>query len=145
MRKILLLLAVPMLLWGSEDAQAQQAEGSYLVSGAFDLARTDAPGVIRRYQIGLEANYFHWYNISFSGGYEFNYNRPNQVTLGGRYYPLEPAFIRMRGLIGKDSDLAFGAGYTLNLSYRVRLEGMVDYYAVSNVAGLRAGISFLIN
>ncbi|WP_200975326.1 hypothetical protein [Echinicola sp. 20G] len=145
MRKILLLLAVPFLFWVSEDAQAQQAEGSYLVSGAFDLARTDAPGVIRRYQIGLETNYFHWYNISFSGGYEFNYNRPNQVTLGGRYYPLEPAFIRMRGLIGKDSDLAFGAGYTLNLSYRVRLEGMVDYYAVSNVAGLRAGISFLIN
>ncbi|GGF32464.1 hypothetical protein GCM10011339_20790 [Echinicola rosea] len=124
---------------------AQQAEGSYLVSGGLDLARTDAPGVIKRYQIGLEANYFHWYNISFSGGYEFNYDRPNQVTLGGRYYPLEPAFLRVRGLIGKDSDVALGAGYTVNLSYRVRLEGMVDYYAVTNVAGLRAAIGILIN
>lgn len=145
MKKILLLTAFSLFLWTNKEANAQQAEGSYMISGAFDLGRTDAPGVIRRYQIGLEANYFHWYNISFSGGYEFNYDGPNQVTLGGRYYPLEPAFIRMRGLVGKDGDIAFGAGYTLNLSYRVRLEGMVDYYAVSNVAGLRAGLSFLIN
>ncbi|QDH78302.1 hypothetical protein FKX85_04305 [Echinicola soli] len=145
MKKILILLAFPLFLWGGQEVMAQQAEGSYLVSGALDLVRTDAPGVIKRYQFGLEANYFHWYNISFSGGYEFNYNRPNQVTLGGRYYPLEPAFLRVRGMIGKDSDIALGAGYTVNLSYRVRLEGMVDYYAVTNVAGLRAAIGILIN
>ncbi|AWW30924.1 hypothetical protein DN752_12735 [Echinicola strongylocentroti] len=145
MKKMIMLLAFPLFLWGGQAVMAQQAEGSYLVSGGLDLARTDAPGVIKRYQIGLEANYFHWYNISFSGGYEFNYNRPNQVTLGGRYYPLEPAFLRVRGLIGKDSDVAIGAGYTVNLSYRVRLEGMVDYYAVTNVAGLRAAIGILIN
>ncbi|WP_215226516.1 hypothetical protein [Echinicola shivajiensis] len=145
MKKILMLLAFPLFLWAGKEAHAQQAAGSYLISGALDLVKTDVPGVIRRYQIGAEANYFHWHNISFSGGYEFNYNRPNQVSLGGRFYPLEPAFIRMRGLVGKDSDIAFGAGYTINLSYRLRLEGMVDYYAVSNVAGLRAGLSFLIN
>ncbi|GAB3653593.1 hypothetical protein GCM10028791_23840 [Echinicola sediminis] len=145
MKNKLILLAFPLLLLAAKKTEAQQAEGSYMISSAFDLARTDAPGVIRRYQLGLEANYFHWYFLSFSGGYEFNYNRPNHVTLGARYYPLEPVFIRMRGLVGKDSDLAFGAGYTYNLSYRFRLEGMVDYYAVTNVAGLRAGISFLIN
>jgi len=145
MKKSLVLLALPLFLWTSYQASAQQAEGSYLLSGAFDLGRTDAPGVIRRYQAGLEANYFHWHFLSFSGGYEFNYNRSNHVTLGARYYPLEPVFIRMRGLVGKDSDLAFGAGYTYNITYRLRLEGMVDYYAVTNVAGLRAGISFLIN
>ncbi|WP_137401421.1 hypothetical protein [Echinicola rosea] len=145
MKKMIMLLTFPLFLFGAKIVMAQQAEGSYLVSGGLDLARTDAPGVIKRYQIGLEANYFHWYNISFSGGYEFNYDRPNQVTLGGRYYPLEPAFLRVRGLIGKDSDVALGAGYTVNLSYRVRLEGMVDYYAVTNVAGLRAAIGILIN
>ncbi|GGZ19670.1 hypothetical protein GCM10007049_10200 [Echinicola pacifica] len=145
MKKILVLAISLFLLIGLKQGMAQQAEGSYLISGGFDLARTDAPGVIKRYQIGLEANYFHWHNISFSGGYEFNYNRGNQLTLGGRYYPLEPAFLRLRGLVGDESDIALGAGYTVNISYRVRLEGMVDYYAVSNVAGLRAGLSFLIN
>ena len=124
---------------------AQQAAGSYLLSAGLDLARTDAPGVIRRYQMAGELNYFHLHSLSFSGGYEFNYNRPNHVTLGSRVYPIEPAFIRVRGLLGRNSDIAFGAGYSHNFSYRFRLEGMVDYYAVSNVAGLRVGIGFLIN
>lgn len=123
----------------------QQAAGSYLISGAFDLARTDAPGLIRRFQLGSELNYFYFHSLSFSGGYEYNYIQPNQVTLGSRYYPLEPVFIRFRGLVGKESDIALGAGYTYNVSYRFRLEGMVDYYAVSQVAGLRVGIGFLIN
>ena len=125
--------------------QGQQAEGSIMVSSGGDLARTDAPGVIRRYQVGAEVNYFHFHFLSFSGGYEFNYNRPNHLTLGGRFYPIDPVFIRFRGLMGKDSDFAMGAGYSHNLSYRLRLEGMLDYYAVTNVAGLRVGLSFLIN
>src|SRR5690606_32029920 len=123
----------------------QHAAGSDLLSGGVDLARTDAPGVIRRYQMAGELNYFHLHSLSFSGGYEFNYNRPNHVTLGSRFYPIEPAFIRVRALLGRNSDIAFGAGYSHNFSYRFRLEGMVDYYAVSNVAGLRVGLGFLIH
>ncbi|WP_114748635.1 hypothetical protein [Pleomorphovibrio marinus] len=124
---------------------AQQAESSVLVSGALDLVKSDVPGVIRRYQIGTEVNYFYLYNLSFSGGYEFNYARPNQVSLGVRFYPWEPLFVRVRGLIGSESDFSLGAGYTHNLTYRLRLEGMVDYYAITRVIGLRAGIAILIN
>ncbi|MEX2593389.1 MAG: hypothetical protein WD426_11490 [Anditalea sp.] len=127
------------------ESFGQQAAGSFLVSGAMDLAKTDAPGLIRRFQLGSELNYFYLHSLSFSGGYEFNYNRPNHVTLGSRFYPLEPVFIRFRGLVGNKSDIAVGAGYTYNISYRFRLEGMVDYYAISQVAGLRVGIGFLIN
>lgn len=130
-------------VWG--DVLGQQAEGSMLVSGAVDVVRTDVPGVIRRYQLGLEGNYFYRHNLSLSGGYEFNYGQPNHVTLGGRYYPLEPLFIRARGLIGSQVDFAAGAGYTHNISYRVRLEGMSDYYLVSNVLGFRVGVGILIN
>ncbi|HLT07356.1 MAG TPA: hypothetical protein VK014_07495 [Cyclobacteriaceae bacterium] len=129
----------------STRSYGQQAAGSYLLSAGFDLGRTDAPGVIRRYQAAAELNYFHLHSLSFSGGYEFNYNRPNHVTLGTRFYPVEPVFIRARGLLGKNSDVALGVGYSHNLSYRFRLEGMLDYYAVTNVAGLRLGIGFLIN
>ena len=123
----------------------QQAAGSYLLSGGMDLTRTDAPGVIRRYQLGAELNYFYLHSLSFFGGYEINYDRPNHVTLGSRFYPIEPLFVRVRGLVGKESDVALGAGYSHNLTYRLRLEGMLDYYAVSNVFGLRVGIGFLIN
>lgn len=126
-------------------AKAQQAEGSYLLSASGDLFRTDFPGVITRYQLAGEVNYFYLHNLSFSGGYEYNHNRANQVSLGMRFYPLEAVFVRARGLVGSDSDLAFGAGYTYNLTYRFRLEGMVDYYAISHVAGVRAGIGILIN
>ncbi|WP_158860877.1 hypothetical protein [Lunatibacter salilacus] len=135
------------LIWlgVNADAFGQQAEGSMLVSSAIDVVRTDVPGVIRRYQLGVEGNYFYRHNLSVSGGYEFNYGQTNHVTLGGRYYPLEPLFIRARGLIGSSSDFALGAGYTHNISYRVRLEGMSDYYLVSNVVGFRIGIAVLIN
>lgn len=142
MKKILGVLISCMFY---AESFGQQAAGSYLLSGGFDLARTDAPGVIRRYQAAAELNYFHLHSLSFSGGYEFNYNRSNHVTLGSRFYPIEPVFVRARGLLGKNSDFALGAGYSYNLSYRFRLEGMVDYYAVSNVAGLKVGIGFLIN
>lgn len=141
------LIGVILLLWVGVgvDAFAQQAEGSLLISGAGDIVRTDVPGVIRRYQLGVEGNYFYRYNLSVSAGYEFNYGQTNQVTLGGRYYPLEPVFIRARGLLGSNSDFALGAGYTHNISYRVRLEGMSDYYMVSNAVGFRVGIGILIN
>lgn len=144
-KAIILLILLSLSGWASQEVKAQQGEGTYLVSGSLDLVKTDLPGVIRRYQFGTELNYFHWYFLSFSGGYEFNYNRSNHVTLGSRYYPADPVFIRVRGLVGKDSDLALGAGYSYNVTYRLRLEGMVDYYAISQVAGLRAGVSFLIN
>ncbi|WP_209331008.1 hypothetical protein [Lunatimonas salinarum] len=139
------LLTLSLIGCTAFDTKAQQAEGSILLSGALDLAKTDAPGVIRRYQIGFEGNYFYRHNLSFSGGYEFNHSAANQVALGARFYPLEPLFIRGRGLLGSQSDFAAGAGYTYNISYRVRLEGMVDYYFATNVVGLRTGIGILIN
>lgn len=144
MKKIIAIVCLALGLCITES-QGQQAAGSYLLSGGIDLGRTDAPGVIRRYQAAAELNYFHLHSLSFSGGYEFNYDRSNHVTLGARFYPIEPVFIRARGLLGKNSDFALGAGYSHSLSYRFRLEGMLDYYAVSNVAGLRVGIGFLIN
>lgn len=141
------VIGIIILLWIGiwVDTFAQQAEGSLLFSAAGDIVRTDVPGVIRRYQLGVEGNYFYRYNLSASGGYEFNFGQTNHVTLGGRYYPLESIFIRARGLLGFSSDFALGAGYTHNISYRVRLEGMSDYYMVTNVVGFRVGIGVLIN
>lgn len=144
MKKILLLI-ITISIFALTDSKAQQGEGTLMISGAADVIRTDIPGVIRRYQAGLEANYFLRYFWSASAGYEFNHNRPNQVTLGTRLYMVDPIFIRVRGLLGSESDVALGIGYSHNLGYRFRLEGMVDYYAVAQAAGLRGGISILLN
>ncbi|HSJ66604.1 MAG TPA: hypothetical protein VK921_02965 [Anditalea sp.] len=144
MKKFLLLfLTISMFVFA--ESKAQQGEGTLMLSGAADAIRTDIPGVIRRYQAGVEANYFLRYFWSASAGYEINYNRPNQVTLGSRIYLADPVFFRVRGLIGSESDVALGVGYSHNLGYRFRLEGMVDYYAVTQAAGLRGGISILLN
>lgn len=141
------VIGIISLLWLGVfvDSLAQQSEGSVLISGAVDVIRTDIPGVITRSQIGLESNYFYRHNLSLSAGYEFNDGQNNHVTLGGRYYPLEPLFIRARGLVGSTSDFALGVGYTHNISYRLRLEGMSDYYLGSKALGFRVGIGFLIN
>ncbi|KEO72086.1 hypothetical protein [Anditalea andensis] len=144
MKKILLLF-ITVSLFAFTESRAQQGEGTFMVSGAADAIRTDIPGVIRRYQAGLEAHYFLRYWISASAGYEFNYNRPNQASLGSRIYLVDPLFVRVRGLIGRDSDIALGIGYSRNLGYRFRLEGMVDYYTVTQTAGLRGGFSILLN
>lgn len=140
-----ILLSITLLLILFSEAKAQQSEGTIMISGAADVIRTDIPGVMRRYQAGLEGNYFLRYFLSFSAGYEFNYNTPNQVTVGSRLYLVDPLFVRARGLIGRDSDVAVGIGYSKNLGYRFRLEGMVDYYTITQAAGLRGGISILLN
>lgn len=144
MKKILLLF-LTISIFAITESKAQQGEGTIMLSGSADAIRTDIPGVIRRYQAGLETNYFLRYWLSASAGYEFNYERPNQVTLGSRIYLVDPVFFRVRGLLGRESDVALGLGYSRNLGYRFRLEGMVDYYAVTQVAGLRGGISILLN
>ncbi|WP_143962818.1 hypothetical protein [Litoribacter populi] len=144
MKKYILLSFTFVFLMFSE-LQAQQGEGSIMVAGGGDIFRTDLPGVFQRYQAGFEGHYFVRYFLSLSAGYEINSDFSNQVSLGSRVYFGDPIFVRIRGLLGSQSDLALGAGYSHNLGYRFRLEGIVDYYAVTQTAGIRAGISILLN
>ncbi len=129
----------------SNAAKGQQAAGSFLISTKADIVRADLDGLFQRFQFTGELNYFYLHNLSFSGGYEYNVNQPNQVSGGIRFYPLEPLFIRARGLMGNNADIALGLGYTYNITYRFRLEGMFDYYVQQEALGLRAGMALLIN
>jgi hypothetical protein len=137
-------LIAGLFILSSEYLKAQQAGGSFLVSTGVDLIRTDLSKVLERAQFGAELNYFYLHHLSFSGGYEYNINKPNQVTAGLRYYPLEPIFLRARALLGNGADFGIGAGYTHNLSYRMRLEGMTDYYVQRKAIGIRVGLAVLI-
>ena len=140
-----IVLIASFLLINTAKLQAQQAGGSFLVSAGMDLIRTDLYKILERAQFGAEVNYFYRHHLSFSGGYEYNINHPNQVTAGLRYYPLEPVFLRARALLGNGADLGLGAGYTYNLTYRLRLEGITDYYIQRKALGVRVGLAFLIN
>ena len=142
--KVIVLIA-GFLLITTAHIQAQQAAGSFLVSTGMDLIRTDLYKVLERAQFGAEVNYFHLHHLSFSGGYEYNINHPSQVSAGLRYYPLEPVFLRARALVGNGADMALGAGYTHNLTYRLRLEGITDYYFQHQALGIRIGVAVLIN
>jgi|TARA_R110002096_G_scaffold118945_3_gene257566 hypothetical protein len=140
-----IVLIASILLINTSKIQAQQAGGSFLVSAGMDLIRTDLYKILERAQFGAEVNYFYRHQLSFSGGYEYNINHPNQVTAGLRYYPLEPIFLRARALLGNGADLGLGAGYTYNLSYRFRVEGITDYYVQRQALGIRVGLAVLIN
>jgi hypothetical protein len=140
-----IILLGSLIILNTTLLQAQQAGGSFLVSTGLDAVRTDLSEVLERAQFGAEVNYFYLHHLSFSGGYEYNINHPNQVTAGLRYYPLEQAFLRARALLGNGADLAMGAGYTYNLNYRLRLEGMTDYYLQQQALGVRVSLAILIN
>ncbi|MDN3689737.1 hypothetical protein [Cyclobacterium jeungdonense] len=141
----LIIFSLLALSFGINRVQAQQAGGSFLISAGLDLVRSDLNQVMERAQFGAEVNYFYLHHLSFSGGYEYNLTRPNQVTGGIRWYPLEPVFIRARALIGNKADIGVGLGYTYNFTYRMRLESMVDYYVQEKALGARVAIAVLIN
>lgn len=144
-KSALILFLLLILSVGVNQTKAQQAGGSFLFSAGLDLVRSDLDQVLERAQFGAEVNYFYLHHLSFSGGYEYNIKRPNQITGGVRFYPLEPVFIRARALIGNEADMSFGLGYTYNFTYRMRLESMVDYYLHESALGARVAIAVLIN
>lgn len=143
--KLISSLCVLLLFGGITTSHAQQAAGSFLISGGMDLFRSDVSELFQKAQIGAEINYFHLHHLSFSGGYEYNTDGPNQITGGLRFYPLEAAFIRARALLGNNADIGLGAGYTHNFTYRMRLEGMADYYVQNQTLGARITLAVLIN
>ncbi|SHM40287.1 hypothetical protein SAMN04488057_101336 [Cyclobacterium lianum] len=143
-RAFLLSAMLLLLLGGISRSHAQQAAGSFLISSGLDLVRTDIQGIFQKAQLGAEVNYFHLHQLSFSGGFEYNTAGANQITGGLRFYPLEAAFIRARALVGNNADLGLGAGYTYNITYRMRLEGIADYYVQNQTLGARITLAVLI-
>ena len=120
-----------------------QSKGSFLLGLGMDLYRTDNPGFAERSQIGLEGNYF--FNSKFSGtfGLDFWSDRQTLVVFGGRFYPVDPVFIKLRGLIGDDSDVSMGMGYTRGIGGNFSFEGGMDFYFDPGELGIRFGLTYL--
>lgn len=97
---------------------------------------------VKKTQLGFEGNYFLISKFAVTGGYEVWSNSPNHVVLGGRFYPINPVFVRFRGLISNNADVSLGMGYSKGLTNSLRLEIGGDYFANAGDLALRVGLGF---
>jgi hypothetical protein len=141
MRQFLLMTAALMLI------NCSMASAQMLVGFQMDAYKTDNRNPFEladKVQMGLEFNYFLYPQLSVSTGLEFWSQGETYFVPGMRFYPIDPAFLRFRPLLGDDVDYAFGAGYARKITDRLRLEGMLDYYFERSNLALRFGIGYTL-
>lgn len=120
-------------------AGAQRAQ-QVMLSVQSDLIKTDNDGFFEKVQLGLEGSYYFSRKVAGTGGVEWWTGRDEVFALiGVRICPIDEAFIRARGLLGKD--FSIGGGFVKPLTDQVRIEAMADFYMQGHIA-IRAGISY---
>ncbi len=119
-----------------------QSSNDFMIGVALDVLKTDFDAVGDKMQLGVELNYFLQKSFSVTGGLEFWSRGSNSVVIGMRWFPVDNAFLRFRGLIG-DNDLSLGFGWSKPLNRNWRFEAMGDYYTSGEFA-VRGGIGFVI-
>ena len=134
MKKAILLLSA-ILFFAVSESKAQ-----WRLAAGVDLLSTPFFENVPKYRFGAEAQYFAANSLALTGGLEF-IEKDLGGSLGLRYYPINPVFLRFRGILKADSDLALGMGYAIGLNSKWRLETMADYFAVSNGFALRLGVA----
>jgi hypothetical protein len=138
-RRFLLLTLTFLSLSLSSSAQIA---GDFMAGGNADLIKTDNNKFLAKAQVGLECNYFITRQFTGSAGFEIWANDGVSFAVGGRWFPVEEAFIRFRGLIG-ENDFTFGAGWTKPINQKIKFEAMGDFYFGGDFA-IRAGIQYII-
>ncbi|HEY9005017.1 hypothetical protein [Ohtaekwangia sp.] len=114
-----------------------------LVGGGIDLIKTDNRSIASKAQIAMEGNYFLTRSFTASGGLEIWTDRQVSLAVGGRWYPVEEAFVRVRGLIGVN-DLSIGGGWTQPIiNEHWKFETMGDFYFKGDFS-IRAGVVYII-
>jgi hypothetical protein len=141
LKKIVISLA---LLINSVQFINAQSSNDIMVSGGFDLIKTDYDEAFGKAQLGFEANYFVVRHFSVGAGAEIWGKQKNSFVMGMRWYANDNIFVRFRGLIGAN-DVAIGAGYSKAINKDWRLDGMGDFYVDAGEFGLRLGVSYIIH
>ena len=120
--------------------------GSFMTTGAFDLVKSDIINPVSKVQAGVDVNYFVARTFSVSGGIEIWTDPRNNssLALGVRWYPLEPVFLRFRGLVG-ENEFGAGAGVVRRMDRTWRLEAMIDYFINESEIALRLGVAYVIS
>lgn len=121
-----------------------QSSNDIMVSGGFDLIKTDYDKAFGKAQLGFEANYFVIRHFSVGAGVDIWGKQRNSFVMGMRWYANDNIYVRFRGLIGAN-DAALGAGYSKAINKDWRIDGIGDFYFDSGQFGLRAGVSYIIH
>jgi hypothetical protein len=142
----------PAVLWlclclplsGRAQSSTYLTPGARSVHVYSDVYKTDFAQPWRKLQAGLEAGYHVSEKLVFTGGLEFWNAQPTpMISVGNRFHPFGPAFIRYRALIGSDADVALGIGYTYTLASRWQLQAASDYYLNEREIGFRLGLGYI--
>lgn len=115
----------------------------FLFGVNLDLIKSDNDGYFEKTQVGMEFNYFLSTKFTASGGLEVWTREGLSGVLGTRWYPNRDAFIRLRGMLGKNNDVSIGGGWAKPMSETLRFESMADFYFEGNFS-IRAGIAMII-
>jgi hypothetical protein len=118
--------------------------GQWRIGVGMDVFKTDFQDIAAKNQIGLEANYFLVRNFALTAGFEMWSAGANSLVLGGRFYPVNPVFVRFRGLLKNQSDVSLGLGYVQSLTRNWKLDYTGDYYFNEGEFGIRIGIAYLL-
>ncbi|MDH4092160.1 MAG: hypothetical protein OEV74_09695 [Cyclobacteriaceae bacterium] len=119
-----------------------QVARDFMVGGGFDLVKTDNEGFVQKAQIGFEGNYFLTRQFTASAGLEFWVNDGVSFAFGGRWYPIENFFTRIRGLVG-ENDVSIGAGWNKPITATWHFEAIGDFYFKGEF-GIRMGLMYII-
>jgi hypothetical protein len=138
--KISMLLLVGLLVI-VHHSMAQIAK-DLMVGGHFDLVKTDYGSILQKGQLGAEVNYFATREITATAGFEYWTDDGVSFLVGGRWYPKENAFLRVRGLVGAN-DLSIGGGWSKPINENLRLEAIGDFYFNVDFA-IRMGVVYII-
>jgi hypothetical protein len=134
MKKILFLFGLISLLAISES------KAQWRLAAGIDVLSTPFFENIPKYRFGVEAQYFMANRFALTGGLEF-IEKDLGGSAGFRFYPINPVFLRMRGILKDNSDLALGMGYAIGMGNNLRLETMADYFTVSSGFAVRVGLA----
>jgi hypothetical protein len=137
--KIFFITAV--IFFAALNGSAQIAK-DFMVGGGFDLIKTDHDVFLKKGQFASEGHYFITRQFTLSSGLEIWTDEGISLTLGARWFPVDEAFVRMRGLIG-ENDLVIGGGWTKPITDKLRFEAMADFYFEGEF-GIRAGLMYVI-
>ena len=135
------ILSTIVLLFIAQLSFSQIAK-DFMLGGGLDLIKSDNNSFLDKAQLGVEANYFITRKFTGTVGIEIWTADDFSFVLGARWFPIDEAFVRVRGLVG-ENDLSIGGGWTKPLNEFWRFEAMGDFYFRGEFA-IRAGVAYVI-
>ncbi len=120
-----------------------QIARDFMIAGHADLIKSDNDGFFEKIQSGIEVHFFVSRKFTVTAGGEFwTQNETLSLVTGVRWYPIDEAFVRLRGLIGANV-ISVGGGWAKPLNESWKFEAIGDVYSGGNIA-IRAGFSHVI-